>query len=340
MGIVARGPGAAGSARLSPRWPLAVSSSVRHGSGHLLRAGLHVERRAGLRLPRHRDRRDGRPRCRRRAAMPPVCSVLAVSDPRIPCDPARNTAALAAAEVLRRARGAGVGLELRVEKGLPLSGGLGGSAASAVAGAFAANALLGRPLDAEALLRCALEAEAVVAGRHPDNAAPSLLGGARPSSSASSRCATPASPSTPRCASSFATPGLPASRPPAPVPFSPRASRGPTRWGRPRPWPVSSWASERGDGEPRCAPRWWTAWPSPHRIPLYPGYARAREAALAGGALRGGGERRGADPPGDRAGGRARRPSGAPWSRRTRRHGFAGPRCTSPAWMPRERGLE
>ncbi len=74
--------------------------------------------------------------------------VLSVSDPRIPCDPGRNTAALAAADVLRRAGAAGVGLELRVEKGLPLSGGLGGSAASAVAGAFAANVLLGGPLGA------------------------------------------------------------------------------------------------------------------------------------------------------------------------------------------------
>jgi homoserine kinase len=112
-----------------------------------------------------------------RVAAPGV-RVLSVSDARIPCDPLRNTAALAAAEVLRQAGGAGVGLDLRVEKGLPLSGGLGGSAASAVAGAFAANALLGRPLGVEALLHCALEAEAVVAGRHPDNAAPSLLGGA------------------------------------------------------------------------------------------------------------------------------------------------------------------
>jgi homoserine kinase len=108
----------------------------------------------------------------------PGVRVLSVSDPRVPSDPARNTAALAAAEVLRRAGRGDAGLDLRVEKGLPLAGGLGGSAASAVAGAFAANVLLGRPLDTGELLRCALEAEAVVAGRHPDNAAPSLLGGA------------------------------------------------------------------------------------------------------------------------------------------------------------------
>jgi homoserine kinase len=104
--------------------------------------------------------------------------VLSVSDPRVPCDPSRNTAALGASEVLRWAGQPDLGLDLVVEKGLPLSGGLGGSAASAVAGAFAANAVLGGPLAPEALLACALEAEAAVAGRHPDNAAPSLLGGA------------------------------------------------------------------------------------------------------------------------------------------------------------------
>jgi homoserine kinase len=64
-----------------------------------------------------------------------------------------------------------------VRKGLPLSGGQGGSAASAVAGAAAANALLGARLDTTTLLECCLVAEAKVAGRHLDNIAPQLLGG-------------------------------------------------------------------------------------------------------------------------------------------------------------------
>lgn len=108
----------------------------------------------------------------------PGVRVLSVSDPRIPSDAAQNTAALAASEVLRRADAAQLGLDLTVEKGLPLAGGLGGSAASAVAGALAANALVDNPLETEDLLRCALEAEDHVAGRHADNIAPSLLGGA------------------------------------------------------------------------------------------------------------------------------------------------------------------
>jgi homoserine kinase len=56
---------------------------------------------------------------------------------------------------------------------------MGGSAASAVAGAVAANTLLRARLPPLELLACALEAEEKVSGgRHADNVAPSLLGGA------------------------------------------------------------------------------------------------------------------------------------------------------------------
>jgi homoserine kinase len=75
----------------------------------------------------------------------------------------------------RRLRKAGIALS--VYKGLPLSGGQGGSAASAVAGAVAVNALLGSPLDREALVEACLSAEESVSGRHADNVAPSLFGG-------------------------------------------------------------------------------------------------------------------------------------------------------------------
>ena len=46
-----------------------------------------------------------------------------------------------------------------------------------MAGAVAVNALLGAPLDQRALLDACLLAEETVAGRHLDNIAPSLLGG-------------------------------------------------------------------------------------------------------------------------------------------------------------------
>ena len=100
--------------------------------------------------------------------------------PNLPRDPARHTSALAARAVLAAARETlpGTrGIALSVTKGLPLAGGQGGSAASAVAGAVAVNALLGGPLDRHALLDACLVAEEVVAGRHLDNIAPSLMGG-------------------------------------------------------------------------------------------------------------------------------------------------------------------
>ncbi len=94
----------------------------------------------------------------------------------LPADPAKHSSAIAANHLLRKA-GAGFGIVLRVEKGLPLAGGQGGSAASAVAGALAANLLLDSPLGTADVLEAALEAEAVVAGRHADNVVAILLGG-------------------------------------------------------------------------------------------------------------------------------------------------------------------
>ena len=96
--------------------------------------------------------------------------------PDLPSEPDRNTAGIAAQQVLSRS-GADVGIRLSLVKGLPLCGGQGGSAASAVAAAVATNRLLGDPLDIAALIECAVEAETVVSGRHADNVAAQLLGG-------------------------------------------------------------------------------------------------------------------------------------------------------------------
>ena len=102
--------------------------------------------------------------------------------PELPSEVARHSASIAALAVIRAATALGAthpaeGIALSVTKGLPLSAGQGGSAASAVAGAAAVNALLGSPLDTRALLAAALVAEEAVAGRHLDNIAPSLMGG-------------------------------------------------------------------------------------------------------------------------------------------------------------------
>jgi homoserine kinase len=110
----------------------------------------------------------------------PGLTVLEPGHPELPREADRHTSALAARGVLEKIgpstlRGRGIGLSVR--KGLPLSGGQGGSAASAVAGAVAVNALLGAPLDPLALIDACLAAEEAVAGRHVDNIAPSMLGG-------------------------------------------------------------------------------------------------------------------------------------------------------------------
>lgn len=62
-------------------------------------------------------------------------------------------------------------------QGLPLGSGMGSSAASAAAGAWAVNALFGGPLTKEQLVPAGLASEATVSGYHADNIAPALLGG-------------------------------------------------------------------------------------------------------------------------------------------------------------------
>lgn len=93
-------------------------------------------------------------------------------------DPKKNTAALAAANVFKYLNIKG-GIELTLHKGLPIGSGLGSSAASAAAGAFAANVLYGNQLSLEQLILAATEAEAIVSGGFfADNTAPALMGGA------------------------------------------------------------------------------------------------------------------------------------------------------------------
>jgi homoserine kinase len=98
-------------------------------------------------------------------------------DGRLPLNPEKNTAGVAVLSFLKHIN-ASVGVEIELHKKMPLGSGLGSSAASAVAGAFAANLLFDCPLKREELLPFALEGERIACGAaHADNAAPSLLGG-------------------------------------------------------------------------------------------------------------------------------------------------------------------
>ncbi|HET8577688.1 MAG TPA: homoserine kinase, partial [Methylomirabilota bacterium] len=78
----------------------------------------------------------------------------------------------------RRFRGASI----RCLNRIPLSRGLGSSAAAWVGGLVGANAVLGEPLDRDAILSLAAKAEG-----HPDNVAAALLGGLTVSCAADDR---------------------------------------------------------------------------------------------------------------------------------------------------------
>jgi homoserine kinase len=95
----------------------------------------------------------------------------------LPAEPARNTA-LAAALAVLQAADAPFGVSLAIDKGVPLSAGMGGSAASAVAAAAAVNALLEKPFSDEQLLPFAIEGERASSDPPPwDNVIASLFGG-------------------------------------------------------------------------------------------------------------------------------------------------------------------
>lgn len=95
----------------------------------------------------------------------------------LPRDNERNTAAKAVASWHAHVR-PDFGVELIIDKGIPLGSGMGGSAASAVAALLASNALLERPLPVLELYPFALLGEAAASGSaHGDNVGPQLLGG-------------------------------------------------------------------------------------------------------------------------------------------------------------------
>jgi homoserine kinase len=95
----------------------------------------------------------------------------------LPVNPAANCATVGMVHLLQHAN-ASFGLKVKIVKGIAIGSGMGGSAASAVAGVVAANSLLPKPLDIEDLFPFALAGEAVASGaKHGDNVAPCLLGG-------------------------------------------------------------------------------------------------------------------------------------------------------------------
>jgi len=102
---------------------------------------------------------------------------IAADGGRLPRDPTRNTAGIAARALLA-AIGEERGVALMLRKGLPLASGLGGSAASAAAAVVAVDALLEARTPIDLLIACALEGERVGSGSaHADNVVPAICGG-------------------------------------------------------------------------------------------------------------------------------------------------------------------
>ncbi len=94
----------------------------------------------------------------------------------VPEDPSRNSAGIAAAEVLRAA-GVRAHVHIVIHKGIPTSSGLGSSGAGAACAAFALNRMLGLGIEEGRLVELAGRGEVAAAGvAHYDNVAASLLG--------------------------------------------------------------------------------------------------------------------------------------------------------------------
>jgi homoserine kinase len=106
-----------------------------------------------------------------------IAAIEGSSEP-LPLEAAKNTAGIVLLDLLA-ALELPFGFELIIHKGIPLGSGLGGSAASAVGALTGANALLPVPLPKTELFRFALAGERLAGGgaAHGDNLAPGFLGG-------------------------------------------------------------------------------------------------------------------------------------------------------------------
>ena len=104
-----------------------------------------------------------------------ILSITGVDD--IPYEVQKNTATVALQKMLdyldlRQ------GFNLHIKKNIPLSSGLGGSAASSVAALVALNRFLNNPISLEQLAEFALDGEKAACGtKHGDNVIPCLFGG-------------------------------------------------------------------------------------------------------------------------------------------------------------------
>ncbi len=89
----------------------------------------------------------------------------------VPVDPKKNTAGIVASLLKKQ-------VKIRIQRGIPLSSGLGSSAAPAAGVAFALNEMFSLGLSGEELVRIAAQGEKAASGAaHADNVAPAIYGG-------------------------------------------------------------------------------------------------------------------------------------------------------------------
>lgn len=95
----------------------------------------------------------------------------------LPTDPMKNTAGIVLQKLIDD-YSLPFGFEIKIEKGIPLGSGMGGSAASSVGALVAASHLLDSHISNEKLLKYALLGEELASGAaHADNVSPCLFGG-------------------------------------------------------------------------------------------------------------------------------------------------------------------
>ena len=100
-----------------------------------------------------------------------------VTEDNIPTNPEKNTAGLVVSHMIKKFQ-INDGIEIKIEKNVPAGFGMGSSAASAAAAAYALNKLYNLKLDENSLVEFAGVGEKASAGSvHYDNVAASVLGG-------------------------------------------------------------------------------------------------------------------------------------------------------------------
>lgn len=107
-----------------------------------------------------------------------VITKITGDDGRLPLNPAKNTVSASVQDYLKHIGRTDVGIEIELNKKMPIGSGLGSSSASTVAGLFAVNTLFDNLLTNKELVPFAMKGEELACGYgHADNVAPALLGG-------------------------------------------------------------------------------------------------------------------------------------------------------------------